>query len=102
MTTVTVGDRAAGRPKLLRQLLVDSGYVLLGLPLAVAALVVLLVGLVLGVGLVVTVIGLPVLAGTLHAARGLADVERLRLPAVLRQARVRPDYRHPEPGAGAW
>ena len=66
-----------------RQLLRDSGYVLLGLPLALASFVVLLVGLALGLGLVVTVIGLPILAGTLYAARGLADIERLRLPAVL-------------------
>ncbi|TDC51581.1 sensor histidine kinase [Micromonospora sp. KC207] len=100
--TVTGAEPAAPPPSLPRQLLRDSGYVLLGLPLAVASFVVLVVGLALGVGLVVTVIGLPVLAGTLYAARGLADVERLRLPAVLRQLRVRPDYRRAEAGAGAW
>ncbi|MEU0549422.1 sensor histidine kinase [Micromonospora sp. NPDC005979] len=85
-----------------RQLFVDSGYVLLGLPLAVASFVVLIVGLSAGLGLMVTVIGLPILSGTLYAARGLADVERLRLPAVLRQPRIRPRYRLPEAGANAW
>ena len=77
-------------------------YVLLGLPLALASFVVLIVGLALGVGLLVTVVGLPILAGTLYTARGLADIERLRLPAVLRQPRIRPHYRLPEPGASAW
>ncbi|MFC4146411.1 sensor histidine kinase [Micromonospora mangrovi] len=85
-----------------RQLLRDSQYVLLGLPLAVAGFVVVVAGISLSAGLLVTVLGLPVLAGTLYAARGLADLERLRLPAVLRQPRVRPAYRTPEPGAKAW
>ncbi|WP_433344827.1 sensor histidine kinase [Micromonospora sp. CA-111912] len=102
MTAATVADPPATSPSVPRQLLHDSNYVLLGLPLALASFVVLLVGLALGLGLVVTVIGLPVLAGTLYVARGLADIERLRLTAVLGQARIRPDYRQPEPGAGAW
>ena len=72
---------------------------LLGLPLAVASFVVLIVGLSVGIGLVVTVIGLPILSGTLYAARGLADIERLRLPSVLRQPRIRPHYRLPDAGA---
>jgi DNA-binding CsgD family transcriptional regulator len=36
------------------------------------------------------------------AARGIADIERLLLPTVLRQKRIRPDYRRPGAGAGAW
>ncbi|RKN44516.1 sensor histidine kinase [Micromonospora endolithica] len=84
------------------QLLVDSGYVLLSLPLAIASFVVLIVGFALGVGLLPIVLGLPVLTGTLYVARGLADIERLRLPPVLRRPRIRPRYLVPEPGAGAW
>ncbi|MEU8299452.1 sensor histidine kinase [Micromonospora sp. NPDC048909] len=103
---MTAVPAAAGHPTLApsipRQLFLDSGYVLLGFPLALTSFVVLLVGLSLGVGLVVTVIGLPILSGTLYAARGFADIERLRLPAVLRQPRVRPRYRLAEPGASAW
>ncbi|MET8282125.1 sensor histidine kinase [Micromonospora sp. NPDC005174] len=103
MTAVAAtSDRHPLARSIPRQLFVDSGYVLLGLPLAVASFVVLLVGLSLGIGLMVTVIGLPILSGTLYAARGMADIERLRLPAVLRQPRVRPRYRLPEPGANAW
>ncbi|MBQ1072205.1 sensor histidine kinase [Micromonospora sp. C31] len=103
MTAVPVAaDQPAPTPTISRQLLLDSGYVLLGLPLALASFVVLLVGLAAGLGLVVTVIGLPILSGTLYAARGLADIERLRLPAVLHQSRIRPQYRLAEPGASAW
>ncbi|MEV4658067.1 sensor histidine kinase [Micromonospora sp. NPDC049301] len=103
MTAVAASsDQPTLAPSIPRQLFVDSGYVLLGLPLALASFVVLVVGLAVGVGLVVTVIGLPIISGTLYAARGLADIERLRLPAVLRQPRIRPHYRLPEAGANAW
>ncbi|SCL14279.1 sensor histidine kinase [Micromonospora inyonensis] len=103
MTTANPAPSVTARtPGLPRRLLTDSGYVLLGLPLAVASFVVLLVGFVLGLGLLVLVVGLPVLTGTLYAARGLADIERLRLAAVRRQPRIRPRYRLPEPGATAW
>ncbi|RLP91754.1 MULTISPECIES: sensor histidine kinase [unclassified Micromonospora] len=103
MTAVAApSDQPTLAPSIPRQLFVDSGYVLLGLPLALTSFVVLVVGLAVGVGLVVTVIGLPIISGTLYAARGLADIERLRLPAVLRQPRIRPHYRLPEAGANAW
>ncbi|MEU7756166.1 sensor domain-containing protein [Micromonospora sp. NPDC049101] len=103
MTAVAAtSDQQMLAPSIPRQLFVDSGYVLLGLPLAVASFVVLVAGFAVGLGLVVTVIGLPILSGTLYAARGLADIERLRLPAVLRQPRIRPHYRLPEPGANTW
>ncbi|MFF5175323.1 sensor histidine kinase [Micromonospora sp. NPDC000089] len=93
---------AAPAPNLVRQLLRDSTYVLVGFPVALVGFVVLVVGTALSAGLAVTVIGLPILAATLYTARGLADIERLRLPPVLRQPRVRPVYRAPEPGAGLW
>ncbi|MFG1952288.1 hypothetical protein [Micromonospora sp. NPDC048830] len=51
MTAATVDDPPAAAPAASRQLLRDSGYVLLGFPLALASFVVLLVGLALGVGL---------------------------------------------------
>jgi signal transduction histidine kinase len=89
-------------PGLLRQLLRDSGYLLSGLPLALVGFVVATAGISLSAGLLVTTLGLPVLAGTLYAARVLADLERLRLRAVLRQPRVRPVYLAPRPGSGYW
>ncbi|MFD0818215.1 sensor histidine kinase [Micromonospora zhanjiangensis] len=102
MTTVTTPDPGPQHPGMMRQLGADSGYVLLGLPLALVSFVVVVVGLAVGLGLVVTVVGLPIIAGVLYVARGFADLERLRLPAVLRQPRVRPRYLAAQPGATAW
>ncbi|MGY1709145.1 sensor domain-containing protein [Geodermatophilus sp. SYSU D00758] len=90
---------AAARPRRLRQLLVDSGYTLAAFPLAVAALTVVVTGLAAGAGLAVVWIGVAVLAATLGAARGLAEVERAWLPAVLGRALPRPVYR-PVPAGG--
>ncbi|MFI7428375.1 sensor histidine kinase [Micromonospora sp. NPDC049836] len=87
---------------LVRQLLRDSGYVVFGLPLALVGFVLAIAGIALSAALLVTTLGLPVLAGTLYVARALADLERLRLPAVLRQPRVRPVYLAPEPRSGYW
>ncbi|WP_319460350.1 sensor histidine kinase [Micromonospora sp. RTP1Z1] len=104
MTAIPLAPAPTPAPvsRVTRQLLHDSGYVLLGLPLAIAGFVVVVAGISLTAGLLVTTVGLPVLAGTLYVARGLADIERLRLPAVLRQPRVRPEYLVPEPGAKLW
>ncbi|HLU59617.1 MAG TPA: sensor domain-containing protein [Pseudonocardia sp.] len=52
------------------------GYLLGGLPLAIVALVVAVVGFAAGVGTLVVWLGLPILAGTLRACRGMAGVER--------------------------
>ena len=86
----------------IRRLGVDTGFVLLGLPLAIASFVVVVTGLSAGLGLLITVIGVPVLAATLLAARLFADIERLRIPPVLNRPRVRPTYRVAGPGAGVW
>ncbi|MFU8875544.1 sensor histidine kinase [Micromonospora sp. SL4-19] len=98
----TAPTPTAPAPGLGRQLLRDSGYVLAGLPLAVVGFTLAVTGIALTAGLLVTTLGLPVLAGTVYAARLLADLERFRLPAVLRQPRVRPVYLAPEPGSGYW
>jgi signal transduction histidine kinase len=85
-----------------RRLGVDTGYVLLGFPLAVAAFCVAVTGLSAGVGALVVLIGLPVLTVTVLVARFFADVERMRFPAVLGMPRSRPVYRTAPPGAGIW
>jgi signal transduction histidine kinase len=102
MTTTTASAPAAPTMPLraaVRQLGIDSAYVLIGFPLAITTFVVLVTGFASGLGLLVTVIGVPILAGTLYAARLFADLERLRIPAVLRQPRIRSHYRRAEPGA---
>jgi signal transduction histidine kinase len=52
------------------------GYLLGGLPLCIVAFVIAVVGFAAGVGTIVIWLGLPILAGTLRASRGLAGVER--------------------------
>ncbi|ROO51353.1 signal transduction histidine kinase [Micromonospora sp. Llam0] len=92
----------ANRPATLRRLASDSLYVLTSLPLALANFVVGVVGFALGIGLVVTVVGLPVLSGTLATARAFAQLERHRMAGVLAAARVQPRYVTPGPDAGTW
>ncbi len=114
MTTITASTptphqaldhSAAERPVargLLAQLGIDTAYVLIGFPLGVVAFVLMVTGLSLGGGLLITLLGIPVLVATLFAARGLAEVERLRILAVLRQSRLRVQYRQAPPGSGWW
>lgn len=84
----------------LRQLGIDSRYVLLGLPLSIASFSFLVTGFAAGLGLLVTVVGLPVLAGTLYLARALADLERFSIAGVLRRQPARPIYDRAAPGTG--
>ncbi|MGU3501706.1 sensor histidine kinase [Mycobacterium sp. C31M] len=92
----------APRPGTLRQLGIDTNYVLLGFPLAIASFTVVITGLSAGLGTLVVLIGLPVLIGTVLIARVFADVDRLRFPAVLHTPRTRPTYRQAPPTAGFW
>ena len=88
MTTVDPGTAVPSRsvtgvtPSVLRQLGRDSIYLLSGLPLAVVSCTVLLVGLGVGVGLLVTVVGVPVLVGVLRLGRQWAAIERWRVQQV--------------------
>lgn len=86
----------------LRQLGVDTGYVVLGLPLAVVGFSATVAGLSAGLGTLVIVVGLPVLTATVFVARCFADIERLRFPAVLHLPRSRPAYRTAPRGSGVW
>lgn len=104
MTSGTL-SRTTAQPErvgLLRQLGVDSGYVLLGFPLATVSFSVLVAGLSAGIGTLVIGVGLLILVGTLFVARLFADIERLRFPAVLRRPRSRPVYQAAPPGVGVW
>lgn len=87
---------------MVRQLGIDTAYVLLGFPLAIASFSIVVAGLSAGLGTLIVVIGLPLLAATVLIARVFADIDRLRFPAVLRQPRARPTYRKAGPGASIW
>jgi len=86
--------------RILHQLLVDTTYTLLiGLPLAIISFTLMVTGVVLSAGLLITTLGIPVLAGTLLIARGLADLHRVSLgnvvhrptpPPALPKVRARP------------
>jgi hypothetical protein len=80
-----------------------AAYLALGLPLGVLGFVLLVTGLSLGLGLLVTLLGIPVLVATVLVARTLASFERrlastlLAAPMPLGGGRV-PD----EPERGLW
>jgi signal transduction histidine kinase len=87
---------------MLRQLGHDTAYVILSLPLAVAGFVLVVTGISLGAGLLITVIGIPVLVATLFVARGFAHLERVRIRPIVRRRPVPIVYKRPQPGAGWW
>ncbi|QES49603.1 histidine kinase [Streptomyces venezuelae] len=70
----------------------EFGYLMLGLPLSVLYFSLAITGISLGAGLLVTFIGLPVLAATLVMCRGFGAFERTRARHLLRL-----DVADPEP-----
>lgn len=102
MTTNTVAPplpEAAMKPSALAQLGRDAAYLLTGLPLAVLSFTLLVTGLSTGVGLLITIIGLPILVLTLELGKVLALVERWRVEQVTGQP-VTAAYRPPTQGGG--
>jgi hypothetical protein len=87
---MTTSQISAGAPvrstgtaaRMFRQLGRDSQYVLVGFPLGIVTIAVLMTVFSVGAGTLVTVAGLPILAGALVLARGFATVERARVAAV--------------------
>jgi signal transduction histidine kinase len=106
MTTITAPPNPAESghqmysPPLLRQVGIDSVYLLLGFPLGVLGFVLMIAGLSASAGLLVVLIGLPVLVATVFIARGFAEVERARIAAVMRQPRIRVRYKKAPSTAG--
>jgi signal transduction histidine kinase len=90
--TVNAPERGGFR-RIMRQLGIDTAYVLTGFPLGIVAFVILVTGVSLGAGLLITLLGIPVLVATIYVARGFAEVERVRIPAVLGRPRVRAHYK---------
>ncbi|MFJ5776598.1 sensor histidine kinase [Streptomyces sp. NPDC093094] len=70
----------------------ELGYVLLSLPISVLTFTYAVTMVSLGVGLLVTFLGIPVMAGALAGCRGLGAMERARARALLRV-----DLSDPEP-----
>ncbi|UCM89161.1 sensor domain-containing protein [Streptomyces marincola] len=71
----------------------ETGYLLSGLPLGVAAFVVAVSGFLLGLGTLIIWVGIPVLVGTLAMARFLAGAEREHVHTATGRPIPRPEYR---------
>lgn len=96
-TTMTAQLRPAAGPDVpaprasWRQLPRDLTYLLLGFPIALAAFIAAVTGVVLGVSLLIIWVGVPVLVIVLGIARGFAELERARV-RVCEQRRFPPAY----------
>lgn len=80
MTEISI-DRAPGRLAPIPRpavMAADFTYLVLGLPLGIAAFTIAVTGLALSAGLMITLAGIPILVVTLLAVRGLAAAERKR------------------------
>ncbi|UQX02461.1 sensor histidine kinase [Streptomyces sp. RerS4] len=62
----------------------EFGYLLIGLPLSCLYFTLAITGVSLGAGLLITFVGVPVLAGVLAMCRGFGHVERARVRGLLR------------------
>ncbi|ETK36683.1 sensor histidine kinase [Microbispora sp. ATCC PTA-5024] len=85
--------------RLLPRLAGDTAYLLVGFPLATVTFCLVVAGLSAGAGTLVVWIGVPILALTLLVARGMGEVERARIRAVLGVDTVRPRYPRSPDGA---
>ncbi|SDD20868.1 sensor histidine kinase [Glycomyces harbinensis] len=85
--------------KTLRQLGVDTGYLLSMFFIALPAFIISIVGFFLGLGTAVIWIGVPIAAATLFAMRGMAAAGRAQLPFVLRRDVARPRYKQAREGS---
>jgi signal transduction histidine kinase len=82
---------------LLRQLGLDSVYLLLALPMGILTFTVVVTGWSLALGLLITLIGLPVAMLTIYVSRWMAWVERHRAALVLGEP-IRGVYKPPATG----
>ncbi|WP_051393111.1 sensor domain-containing protein [Glycomyces arizonensis] len=87
--------------KTFKQVGIDTTYLLSSFPIALPAFVIAVTGFSVGIGTAVIWVGVPVLAATLLAMRGLAAAGRVQLPAVLGQEVATPRYKRAPANATA-
>ncbi|MEV2253058.1 sensor domain-containing protein [Streptomyces sp. NPDC050147] len=82
----------------------EFGYVLLSLPISIITFTFAVTMLSVGAGLLITFIGIPVLAAGLAACRGIGTLERVRARALLGVEVANPQPLRPKNGGGlmAW
>jgi hypothetical protein len=95
MTTTQLDPVLTPAPvaRVLPRLAADTRYVLTGLPMALASVLVCVTALSVGVGLAVLWVGVPLSFFALMQARGFAAAERERIAPVLERHIASPDYR---------
>ncbi|MCC3763945.1 sensor domain-containing protein [Glycomyces sp. TRM65418] len=79
--------------KIFKQLGADSAYLLSSFPIAIPAFVITVTGFAAGIGTAVVWVGVPILAATLLAMRGLAAAGRSQLAGVLGHPIAAPRYK---------
>jgi signal transduction histidine kinase len=90
------------KPRGVRRVLMESGYSLSAFPIALAAFVVVLVDLTLGVALSIFIGGVLLIAVGVMVARGFARFERIRLEGMLGRSAPTPTYVCAAQGSGFW
>ncbi|MEU6247615.1 sensor domain-containing protein [Glycomyces sp. NPDC047010] len=85
--------------KVFRQVAADTVYLFAAFPIAVAAFVVAVAGIGAGAGTVAVWVGVPILAATLFALRGVSAAARGRLGALLGRPVAAPRYKRAAYGA---
>ena len=93
---------APARPRGVRRVLLDSGYNLSAFPIALAAFVLAVINLALGVGLAIFIGGVLLITLAVMVARGIARLERHRLRTMLGKEAAPPRYLCAAPGSGFW
>src|SRR4051794_10218491 len=91
--TISVHEHSPSRPSWLRRCGMESLFLLSAFPVAIVSFTVLVTGLSVGIGLLITLVGIPILLLTLYAARGFAALERARLTWVADLSSSTPTYR---------
>ncbi|WP_250029024.1 sensor histidine kinase [Paractinoplanes maris] len=79
--------------RLVRQVGIDTQYVLIGFPLGILTVTLFMTLFFTGLGLVIIWVGLPILIATLMTARGFATLERARIGPVLGRKVGHPYYK---------
>ncbi|CAI9403860.1 hypothetical protein HIDPHFAB_04066 [Nocardioides sp. T2.26MG-1] len=100
--TTTYPLPMARQPHGVRRVLLDTGYSVSAFPVALAAFVLVVVDLALGIGLSVLIGGVLVLSLGVLIARGVARLERIRIQAMLGREATTPAYLRARPDDGFW
>ena len=78
----------------------ETLYLILNLPVGIVTFTVVVTGFATGLGMLITLVGIPIIFATMYLSRGMGGVERARAKAFLR-VDVPAPYR-PDPPADKW